>query len=424
MHITPATARTATLPEGKTDHVFWDDGLPGFGLRIRSSGSRSWLMQYDVAGKTRRLVIGPATELSVKKARRIAIDLKAKVRTGGDPAGEKRITREKARAAAAETFGGSLLDRYLKHQQATVSARWFVEIERHLRKQGMALHGRPVAAIELREISSVLDKIAETSGPVASNRCRGTIAAYFTWLASKGILTTNVAANAGQAATNGARDRVLTDAELVEVWNAAADGGDGVGAGQFNSIMRLLILLGLRRSEIADLRWSEIDLDAAVIRLPGARTKSGREHIVPIGPTAVQILEEQPRRKEKDGSDRDLVFGHAKGAGFKDPDGAINRVRARIAENRRTAGKGPMPHWTLHDFRRAISTGLNGMGVAPHIVEAVLGHHIKGVAGVYNHADYADEQRAALERWDAHIARLVAGKPAKKKVVVPFRRRA
>jgi integrase len=419
MKLTPSAIKSLALPAGKTDHTHWDDDVGGFGLRIRASGNRTWILQYDHAGRTKRITLGSSSEMDAGAARKAAETLRARIKLGGDPASEKATAREEAARAAGESFG-ALVPAYLKHQRASVSPRWYVEIERHLNVQAKALHGRPVAAITLRDIADMLDKLTETSGPVASNRLRGTITAYFTWLASKGILTTNVAANAGQAATNGARERVLTDAELIEVWRATD------GAGQFDAIVRLLMLLGLRRDEVTSLRWSEVDLDAKTITLPPARTKSGLEHVVPLGPQALAILRAQPRRQLADGSPRDLIFGLAEGAGFRNHDGALNLLRERIAANRRGAGVSePMVRWTLHDLRRSLATGMiKALEIAPHVANACLHHSVTGVAGVYiKEAASFEQRRAALARWDAHLARLVAGKPASGAKVVKLRRR-
>jgi integrase len=419
MKLTPSTIKSLALPVGKSDHTYFDDEIGGFGLRIRASGNRSWIFQYDFAGKTKRMTLGATSAVDAGAAREAAKDLHARVRLGQDPAGEKTTARAEEIRAAGETFGGQLLQRYLAHQEASSSVRWVTEVRRHLMVQSKSLHGRPVAAITLREIAALLDQLAETSGPVASNRLRGTLAAYFGWLMSKGLLDKNVAANAGQAAVNGARERVLSDGELVEVWRATD------GAGQFDAIVRLLLLLGLRRDEVTSLRWSEVDLDAKTITLPPSRTKSGREHVVPLGPAAVQILRSQPRRQLADGSPRDLIFGLAEGAGFRNHDGAMNILRGRIAANRRAAGVSePMVRWTLHDLRRSLATGMiKALEVPPHVVNSCLHHAVGGVASVYiKEAASFEQRRAALERWDAHLERLVAGGRGKK--VVPMRRRA
>jgi integrase len=405
--LTTTSIKTIALPDGKTDHTFFDEEVGGFGLRVRASGARSWILQYDFAGRTRRMKLGGVAELTAGKARDTAKDLLAAVRLGRDPAAEKVDARRQAADKAAETFGGELLRRYLTHKRASVRPRSFVEIERHLRGHAKSLHGRPVTIIKRRDIAAVVAKIAETSGPVAANRTLQSISAFFGWLAGEGILESNTAEYVNKAATNGPRSRVLTDPELIEIWRAAGE-LTGAAAAQFGIITRLLMLTGLRRNEIGLLRWSEIDLDRAVINLPIDRVKNARPHTVPLVPTVIEILRSQPRRGE-----RDLLFGAERGP-FGSYGPAKITLDERIRANRTSAGiTGSIPSWTLHDFRRTISTRLNNdLGVQPHIVEAILGHTVKGIASVYNKAEYLNEQRRALERWAEYIDRLLTGKTA------------
>ena len=181
------------------------------------------------------------------------------------------------------------------------------------------------------------------------------------------------------------------------------------------------MLTGARRDEIASLRWSEVDLDDDLITLPPSRTKNNREHVIPLSAPARALLVAQPRDTDEDGAPRDLIFGRGDG-GFSDWSGCKIDLDARIA----AVNKGKsLPHWTLHDFRRAISTTLHErLGVPPHVVEVILGHvggHKGGVAGVYNKASYLDERRRALQHWADHIDQLVSGK--KPTTVVKLRKR-
>jgi integrase len=173
-----------------------------------------------------------------------------------------------------------------------------------------------------------------------------------------------------------------------------------------------LLLTGARRTEIGGLRWDEIGDD--LIILPEARTKGGREHLVPLSEPALEILRAQPRRTMPDGTPQDHVFGN--GDGYQNWSRAKAELDARIAK----AGHRLAP-WTLHDFRRVVSTALHGrFGVPPHVVEELLGHaggHKGGVAGTYNKAIYLEECRRALERWGTHLMSVVTGKPVKGKIV-------
>src|SRR3984957_1389404 len=119
--------------------------FPGFGIRVRASGSRSWIYQYKIGGKTRRLVLGHATAIKLARAREIAGELHAKVRLGGDPASEKREKRHRA----LDTFG-TLAERFL--EQYHRRPRTKDEVVRHLQKYAAPLHPVPVGAITLRDL--------------------------------------------------------------------------------------------------------------------------------------------------------------------------------------------------------------------------------------------------------------------------------
>jgi integrase len=403
MKLTPANIRALKLPPGVTDKVFFDEDLPGFGLRVRASGVHTWMIQYAIARRTRRVVLGQLSALDAGRARALAQTMLAKVRLGHDPAGEK----DQAKVAAGETFG-ALLPRFLKHQETRLRPRSYVETVRHLQVNAKPLHGLPISAVTRRAIAERLAQIEKDIGAVTRNRVRSSLSAYCTWLAREGYLDSNPTAFTAQAQET-VRARAPSDAELVTIWRAA-------GNDDFAAIIKLLMLTGARRTEIGGLEWDEIDLDAALIAVPPARTKNGREHLVPLSGPALAILKGLPRRVMPDGTPQEHVFGN--GDGYQNYSRAKAELDARIAKANH--GKALEP-WTLHDFRRSISTALHDrFGAMPHVVEVILGHaggHKAGVAGRYNRANYIEERRWALERWAAHVVALVTGKPVKAKVV-------
>ena len=309
------------------------------------------------------------------------------VRLGGDPAREKA----EARAHAANTLG-TLIPAFLDRQRKRWKPRSMIETTRHLMKHARPLHGQGIKSIDRRAVAQLLEGIERDHGAACSNSVRASLSALFTWAAQSGFIDANPCAYTLRAVENGARQRVLADDELVVIWNALDDGGD------YAALLRLLILTGARREEIAGLRWSEVDLDAALVRLPGERTKNSRPHNIPLVPQALAILKSRPRQ---DG--RDFVFG-TNGNGFVDFSGSRadfdQRLNGAIATR-----------WTLHDLRRTLSTRLHGapFSIPPHVVESLLGHaggHRSGVAGIYNRADYLIERRAALVAWGEHIQRI------------------
>jgi integrase len=163
--------------------------------------------------------------------------------------------------------------------------------------------------------------------------------------------------------------------------------------------MKLLLLSGQRRAEVAGLRWSELSEDLATWDLPAARTKNGLPHQVFLSAPARAIIEAVPRI-----ADQDLLFsstGSTAVSGF-------SKAKARL-----DGSLGDVAEWRLHDLRRTCATRMADLGVAPHVVEACLNHVSgakAGVAGVYNRAAYAPEKRAAWDLWADHVTALVRRK--------------
>jgi integrase len=279
-----------------------------------------------------------------------------------------------------------------------------------------ALGKRPIAAIRKRDLIALVEAVADRGAPAMANRVMAHTKRLFKWAASRDLIESDPAAHVARPAPEVKRDRVLADGELRLVWQAVDPGTD------YGAIVRLLVLLGQRREEVGGIGWPEFDLERALWRLPGARAKNGQEHEVPLPRQAAAILAGRTRLEG-----RELVFGAGAGP-FWGWSQAKERLDAAIARRRaeerlgRPLGDGEAPAagdalapWTLHDLRRTLATGMNEIGVAPHVVEAVLNHvggHKSGVAGVYNRAKYREEKRAALQRWADHVERVVAGEGA------------
>jgi integrase len=411
MKLTASVISRLTLPPNIDDKIFFDYDLPGFGLRLRRSGDRSWWVQYGIAGRTRKLRLGSVAELDIAKARSSAKTILAQVRLGGDPASEK----SHARVRAGETVG-ALLKPFLLRQQTRLRPRSLKATEWHLLKLCRPLHALPIVALTRRTIAARLAEIAATNGPAASNRVRGSLGAFCSWAVKEGFRDDNPVSFTNKATENGPRDRLLSDAELALIWQALGDD-------QYSVILTLLILTGLRRGEIGGLRWSEIDLDSNLITLPAERTKNGRPHLVPLSSPVRALIEAQPRRNERDGRPRDRLFGDAAVEGFSYWNGAKVELDQRLAE---IHGE-PLAPWALHDIRRSFSTALHDrLGVPPHIVEVLLGHvgHQAGVAGTYNKSVYHSECERALSRWAEHVTAIVTGEATAAQIVRLHHKRA
>ncbi len=257
-----------------------------------------------------------------------------------------------------------------------------------------------------------LGEIAAERGPFAANRARTTLSGLFSWAMKEGLVDANPVLGTNLQADEQPRDRVLSDAELVAIWNASRDD-------DYGRIVRLLILTGARRDEAGDMAKSEVDLGGRKWSIPRERTKNGRAHEVPLSDLAISVLKPAISREGRE--ERDLIFGDGAGgfSGWSKAKAAIDEriemAKAAVRKGAEETKRQKAIPWRLHDLRRTAATGMAELGVLPHVVEAVLNHvsgHKAGVAGVYNWATYAPEKRQALDLWAAHIEALLAGKPA------------
>jgi integrase len=404
------------LGRGKTDQIWFDDELPGFGVRLRAGGKKTWVVQYRVGALQKRLTLGSVAVLNANKAREAAKAEIARVTLGGDPQAKK--AEEKARAK--HTLG-AVAERYLKHQQSSLKPKTHAEAGRYLRKLWKSLHDIPLHKITRLHVTTRVSELKVESGPSAAGHARLVLSAMFAWAIGEGLAEDNPVIGSNAPATK-ARDRVLSAGfdkgrklnlalnELGEIWRAVPDN-------DYGRIVKLLALTGQRRGEVGGMRWSELDTDGAVWQLPEGRTKNGLPHAVPLTPLALAIIKAVPQEAE-----RDLLFGRGPNgfSGWGKPKEALD---ARIQAARKKAGAKPMPPWTVHDIRRATATGLGNLGVLPHVVEALLNHisgFRKGVAGTYNLSPYAREVRPALLLWDEHVRALTGGTAT----VVAFQTRA
>jgi integrase len=379
VRLTDATVASLTVPDGKGEIIAFDDALAGFGVRVRRGGSRRFIFQYKLNGTNRRVTF---KEANVKRARAAAQILAAKITLGSDPALEK----ETAHDAAGDTFGHCLI-RYLARPQGRRRERTLQEVRRHLQQNLAPLHRLHIKRIDRRRVADELARLIVENGAVQSNRTRSSLSAFLNWCIGEGYLDVNVAAQTNKHEEI-ARSRVLDDCELRIIWNALPERGD------YRDLIRLLILTGQRLREIANLSWSEVDLDKAAITLPPSRTKNRREHIVPLSAPALAIL------KGRVVNGRDLVFG----TGIR---GFSGFSKAKRELDERAKLRSP---WVVHDVRRSVATGLAKL-VQPHIVECVLGHvggFKAGIVSTYNLHAYEDEKRQALDLWSKHISELVS----------------
>jgi integrase len=356
--------------------------LPGLYLVVQPTGTKSWAVRYRIGSHTRKLTLaGRYPVLSLAKAREAARAALENVSTGKDPAAAKR-----AGSPANDTLA-AYIALYRERHVSTVRAGTAVNINRELERMQDEWPGRSLRSISKKDLVGVIDN-AMKRGPSAGVTAWKVAKAFFAWCEAREDDFASPARSIRKPAKERSRDRVLDDTELKLTWQAA----DAAG-GAASTLIKLLILSGARRNEITELARDEITADT--IELQGNRTKNGLPLTIPITPMIRRVLDTLPKngRFVLNGTDR--PFGDHSGA------------KAKVAPAIRP--------WTLHDLRRSFASGLQRLGVAPHIVELALNHRsgtFSGVAGIYQRHRYVREVREALESWSQHIEALTTKKAA------------
>jgi integrase len=243
----------------------------------------------------------------------------------------------------------------------------------------------------------VIDLVTEVSGrgtPSAANKLHKVVKAFFGWCVGRAVLDVSPAKELAAPARERPRDRVLNDDELARIIKAARQ-VDGPYAG----IVELLALTGQRREEVAQLTWDEVDVANQTWTLPTSRTKNGRRHIVHLSKEAIAVLMRTPEPGR-------FVFSLT----------GTKPFQSFSAAKRELDKLSSVSSWRLHDLRRTCVSGMTRLGVAPHVADKVLNHQsgtISGVAAVYQRHEFLTERKDALERWGAHVGRLLQSREIK-----------
>jgi integrase len=385
--------------------VLWDNdppgsGVPGFGCRVFPSGQRSFVAVYRLAGSRRKqtATIGTYGTITLPQARKEAQKILAKAKLGSDPQAER-----KARTEIEEQLTlNQLVSQYVyalkagtassKRLKGSVASAGYIEDTLHYLGKLTHAHGRQAAASLTRgDVVRLLDDYA--GRPATHRQLHGAVSRLYAWGRRTELVTINPTADI-ETTTAPARERVLTLTELAAVWHAA-----GQLDPLYRDLVHLMILTGQRRTEVAGMRWEEIDLTTGLWTLPGGRTKPRRRHVIPLPATAVAILEARQKLSSEDlvlpttGRDCETVA----------PVSGWNWLKREL-DSRLS-----LPPWQLHDFRRSLVTHLAERGFDVALLDSMLNHAASvtraGVIGVYQKASLIEPMRQAMAVWDDLISK-------------------
>lgn len=407
--LTDAFLRNATPPQqGRIE--LRDGKVRGLVLRLTAGGAASWSARVLAGGgKHTRVGLGTYPAVSLAEARKLALDAMARVHKGQDPVAEKKAERAARKAALAERTVAERLAEW----QAAKASRWSdsyaAEVARLAEREiGPALGKKALRATKREDWTRMVAK-KRAAAPVVAGHLYRVCASFLNFAEAEGWIDLPMLPRKGAARSAPpppARDRALSDDELIAVWKASEG-----QAPKLRAFVRLLILTGCRREEAAGIATGEVDRAAALWRLPAERAKNNREHVMPLSDLALgELAAVWPEHGEDAGTDWRLLG--AGGGAFS----GFSRLKARID------AKADIAPWRWHDLRRTCRTGLARLGVDRLHAERAL-NHVSGQSGLertYDRHDYEAETIAALQRWQVHVASLVAPSPGAE--VVPLRR--
>ena len=368
----------------------------GLCLRLLPSGSSAWHFVYRLRGAGRlgtqkTVTLGAWPSLDVRKAAEEARRLAGEVAAGRDPRGEIRETKRRERAvlrSALDDYEAWTASRRLRKVPTMMSA---------LRRGLSHLLHRDLAELDRVALIDAIERI-ERSGKIGAARdFRKHLRTFLNRQLSLGVITIDPLA--GYRLPAATKDDVieaeehgqaLNEPEIAALWRAAS----GIG-GPFGGLVKMGLLTGLRRGELAAMRWDWIDRQGLRITVPGRVMKNGREHVVPITNMIAKLLDETPDRGGG------LVFPSEKRLGGATPMSGWSKLMTRLRQVSGVNGVG------LHDLRRTYRSALADLGVREEIAEAMIAHRRSGLVARYNRAELWDQRREVAEKLDAWLAKIV-----------------
>lgn len=373
-NLTDSMVRAAQAKASRYD--IFDARMRGLGLRVGTGGTKSFFVMRRVNGRMQRRTLGAYPSLTLADARTMAAQELARMAQGveGKPTNELRFSEVYADWLARDQAE----NRTLRQVRSAMEAHVLPKLGNH-----------KIGDVRKSDIIRLVDGLADAGKGTQGNRVLAHIKRLFTWALKRDLVDKNPATDIEKVAREVSRDRVLTPEELGKIIHATHALGY-----PFGPYIRLLLLVAQRRDQVAEMRWEEIDLGAQTWAIPGARMKNRDAHQVQLSDQAISILSALPRFEETD-----LVFPAttSRSKGVRRPISGFSKAKLRLD------GLSGVSDWRLHDFRRAFAShATERLGVSPFVADKILAHKtgvIRGVAAIYNRAEYLGERRKSLQVW-------------------------
>ena len=382
------------LKPGTARRVVWEPAAHGqgnLGVRIAPTGSKTWIFMYRHDGKARMLTLGKFPEVTVEAAHAAAAKAAHDHALGFDPAAVEVDARRTQRVAPTiDTLVEEYLEKYARPRKRSADRD-----EALLRRNVLPSWGtRKASSIRRADVATLLDQIVAGGARVPANRTHAVLSRMFNWAVERQLVETNPVTGLRAPVKETSRDRCLSDDELHLFLTL-------LPSAPVTTVTRLALrfqlLTAARPGEVTSALWSEINEEAAIWHLPGARTKNGEPHSLPLSPQALEVLAEARKLDRGVG----CVFPSPHHTKRKPVDVGI--LAHAITDNLGHFGIQP---FYAHDLRRTAATGMAELGADWTLLQKVLNHKLRSETAKYVRHGYAAEMREMLRKWGARVAEL------------------
>ncbi len=359
----------------------WDTEVKGLGVRVAPTGQVSWLYRYFLGTQSKRLTFAAR---DAKDARLQAHGFKVEVAKGVDLLSQKATFKE---TITVRETGPTLQEASEKYLAARTNLRGasLVSYRRALCRAAEALgKDTKVAKLTKAHVLEMLHRLQARGKHTLAYNTRAYLEPFFDWCVEWDYMVTSPLVGIKRLPPPKRRERFLNSPEVASFWKAC----DTLPR-LWPQYHKLVLLTAQRKTEVAHIKWTEIDLVKRIWTIPASRTKNKLEHVVHLSQLAIDILATIPHNPR--GQWLFTIDGDKPYNNFDEMKGNIDAMMK------------PVVPWVLHDLRRTAATHMENIGIHPHVIERVLNHAKVGIRGVYQRHDYMEERREAMDRWSKKI---------------------
>lgn len=382
--LTDSFIRNYPNPQKRTE--ISDDSVQGLAIRISSTGYKSFVYRYKFNSETKRYTLGKYPDLTLAEARELSKDMTAKVRLGIDPILEKRSNKDNYTDQKFEVLAERFLSNYVPTLRGSTQYNYRIIIESRIIPE---FGSYQINSITQKMIVNYLDKIAYEQGKTTyANRIRARLSTIFNYGIKRDLAKQNPVSGSPKY-NESSRERYYTEKEIKELWNGFETIHEPT-----QSIFKMLLLLGQRKSETMKMRWRDLEFDNDIWIIPKEIAKNKQMHHVPLSPMAIELIEGKSKATE-------YVFSY-KGRHLKNIRSSINKIREITS----------VKDFRVHDLRRTTATFLAKLGADRTVVGKILNHkglaNDSAVTAIYDRYSYAEEKRAVLDNWNNKLQEIIS----------------